>query len=1170
MSFENKEHLFKEASLLVNKPIDIKHNLFSCIIFQTDEGSGYIINAHHLILDGLSGQIMCDFLNTVINKGSYSKKTEDYQTHILNETTYVSSKRYKKDRNFWLQQFSSNPQCSIFEEKKTSFDYESDEVNFRIGTDLFDNIKSFCNNNNISVQSFFNTVYSVYIYRTLGVDFFTLGVPVLNRTTEAELNTIGLYMHIVPLIVKISDESFLKNALNIEDAQMNLFRHQKFTQYDIKELLKEEGKPQNSLFDIAADYQEFPENEDYEFEFIYSNSLSLPLEIHMQSFGNKKHNLKIRYRTSMFSKKEIQTMINCIIALAEDALENPDKKISELNMVPENEKALLNSFNDTTHNYNTPDNSTLYSLFETASEENKDKVCIIADEKEITFRDFKEYAEKIDSGIRKITDEKSVIAVIAERSFEMYGAIYGIIRGGNAYLPIDPNYPVDRIQYILENSQAKAVVTQDKFCHLAGNIPCINATAVLASSEEYDKTECKAETNDTAYVIYTSGSTGNPKGAKISHKSAVNRILWMHDKYPLNTDDVILQKTPYTFDVSVWELFWWGITGGTLCASKPDEHFLPAKILEEAEKNTVTHLHFVPSVFELFLTYLENNKEEQSKFALVRYVFLSGEALTADLVQRFYRLYDYNKVTVHNLYGPTECAVDVTYYDCTPDDIDPVPIGKPIYNTQMYVLDKYMNPAPIGVTGELCIAGMNVGQGYLNNPELTAEKFIDNPFGEGKMYRTGDNAYWRDDGNIVFCGRIDNQIKLGGQRIEIGEIESVIVSVDGVDSAAVIINKNNNAEILVAFYSGTPGLESTIKKHCSQKLPKYMIPLAFEYIESMPLNTNGKLDRKLLSQKKIENISDYVYEPPANDLEKQICDKFKLILNKNDIGRHSDFFDCGGTSLTLISLLSEEEFKNINVAEFMRNSTPAKLSLFIQKNHKSNLEYLENLFDPDGADKALILLPFAAGGAEAYSDLVSLLKQRKKDTAIYFIRYLHSFAECEKAAKEIIDILSNKDIYIYSHCVGSALALQILKNLEKYNIYPKQYFAGASMPLSRLVKKNIWNIVPDVVIKNILIKAGAQFEGISDESLKKKLIEFRKDTDFSVMSFSEHNNKIKVPVSLIISKKDIFTKKYKKAEKLWGNYFDKVNGVHFIDSESHYFQADSCNELTEILLSEIK
>lgn len=1168
---ETEKELMNKAQDFLNEPIDRYGLLVNCAVFQTPTTSGFMISAHHIVVDGFSAFVMAEHVNSFLKNENFVPVIQKYADYVEAEEKFKQSRRYGKSKEYWIKQFSSNPKCNIFPAPENIIDFSSSELNKTIPYDLFDRINAFCNENDITPAAFFNTAIATYLHRKYEVESFTIGVPVFNRTTPDELNTIGLYMHLVPLVISMENDSFISNAQRINDSQMNLFRHQSFTQHDIKLLLNENNISVNQLFDIVSDFQEFSRNEEYEMRIPYANSLSVPIEMHLQTFDGCNYNLKVRYRTAYFEEKEVQLMLSSIVALAENALENPHKNICDLEMIsPAEKQKVLYDFNCTEHNYDTPEKSTLYSLFERVAEANEDKVCLKTDGKEITFGNFKKTVEALDFQIREITEsQKSIIAVICERSLEMYSAVYGIIRGGNAYLPIDPDYPQDRIEYILQNSNAALVVAQDKFTHLAGNVPCINMTKIInISTEVSDVPPCIADENDTAYVIYTSGSTGKPKGAKVSHKSAVNRILWMHDKYPLINDDVILQKTPYTFDVSVWELFWWGILGGCLAPSKPGEHFLPAKILEEVLKNKVTHLHFVPSVFELFLNYLESHKDECFKFYTVKYVFLSGEALSANLIKRFYDLFDYKKVTLHNLYGPTECAVDVTYYDCSPADQDPVPIGKPIYNTQMYVVDEYMKPVPIGVIGELCICGINVGQGYLNNPQLTAEKFIDNPFGEGKLYKTGDLAYWREDGNIGFVGRIDSQIKLNGQRIEIGEIESVINAIDFVESVAVIVRKVNGTDTLVAFYTGEDNNENIIREICSNKLPTYMVPSAIVHLDALPLNQSGKLDRKVLGQIQIALSHTPEDDAPVNDTEKFICEAFEKVLGLNNPGRNSDFFENGGTSLSMIAILSETGFEEVTASEFMRNSTPAKLAQLINDKKTSKFEYLEPLFIPDNASKAIILLPFAGGGSEAFSNLVTSLKQKDSKTAIYFIRYLHSFKECEEASKEIATYLGDKEITVYSHCVGSALAVQILHQLEEHNISVKHYFAGASIPLAKPSDKNIWNVTPDRLLKYILAKAGAQLNTLTDEKIGDLIKRFREDTDFANISYCHTENKLSVPITLIISKDDIFTKNYKKAEQIWEKYFIQVEKIHFINSKNHYFQAHNHTEVADIILSD--
>lgn len=1168
----SEEELMQKAQEFLNEPTDRYGLLVDCAVFQTPEKSGIMINAHHIVVDGFSAYVMSEHVNKFLKDETFKPITQQYADYVNKELKYKQSKRYEKSRDFWLKEFSNKPDCSVFPEKETNINFNSEELNYAIPSDLFKKITSICNENEITPASFFNAVLSTYIFKKYSTENFTIGVPVLNRSTPEELNTIGLYMHLVPLVIKLNNDSFIENAKRIEDSQMNLFRHQSFTRQDIVSLLNENDIAVNQLFDIVSDFQEFRKNDEYEMKIPYANALSVPVEMHLQSFGDNNYNLKIRYRTAYFNEQEIRYMLNSLLLITKKIVINPQTNISDIEIISAEERQiLLKDFNNTSYSFEIPENSTLYSLFETTCTKNPEKVCLKAHDIEITFKDFKEYAERIDTELRKFTDnKKGVIAVICERSIEMYGAIYGAIRTGNAYLPIDPDYPQDRIDYILKNADAKAVVTQNKFCHLAGNVPCVNATEILNNKNPVDKTEYIANENDTAYVIYTSGSTGNPKGAKISHKSAINRILWMHDKYPLNENGVILQKTPYTFDVSVWEIFWWGILGGCLVASKPKEHFLPAKILDEVFKNKVTHLHFVPSVFDLFLTYLESHKEECFKFESAERVFLSGEALSASLISRFYKLFDYEKVKLHNLYGPTECAVDVTYYDCTPDILDPVPIGKPIYNTQMYIVDKNTTLVPIGVKGELCIGGANVGQGYLNNPQLTAEKFIDNPFGEGKLYKTGDLAYWREDGQIIFCGRIDNQIKLNGQRIETGEIEAVINSLDEVDGVTVMLGKPNGKDTLIAFCCCDGTLKEKIQEICAEKLPVYMIPKAFVFIDEMPLNPSGKLDRKKLLSLNITIEEEYL-TPPQNAEEERICNLFCETLGLKEIGRNSDFFDLGGTSLSMISALSSDILKNISAPEFIENSTPGKLASLLSTKQRKSFKYIKALRQVSSPSKAFILFPYAGGGAESYALFTKSFEQRFNDCSLYYIDYLHSYEECQSAAKEIAELSKNNDLFFYSHCAGSAVAMQILNIIEEKNLCNiKHYIAAASIPLKKPTKKNIWNLVPDIILKAVLKNAGADFIKLEKKHLSALLQKFRKDTDFMTSYFYNRNNKIQTPVSLIISKSDLFTKNYKNAEILWAPYVNTLLQIQYIETDSHYFQSNNSDELINIIKRIIK
>ena len=1124
-----------------------------------------VISLHHINTDGESMPVFIREFNELYMGREIIKPAVQYGEFAVTDV-YT-----KENEAYWLNVF--NDEIPTLE---LPSDYPRGAVQSFNGSNVYENIDiklhnsiaEKCKENGITPFVYYMACFNILLSKLSGNEDIVTGTPVSGRKSRY-LETIGMFVNTIALRSRPEGNKTVSELMTeIRDNSVEAIEHQN---YPFGELVKKRNvnvSGRNPLFDVMLAFQSEEMTDtsftDKKIEPVFLTAGASKCDMTFTVYPRKDNVLlSVEYCTDLYTENTVLRFINAYKSILEQCLD-AEKNIAGISVT---EAALIDSFNATQHKYDIPVNSTLYSLFAKTAEENSEKICIKTSEREISFGEFLAVAEKTDSKIRDITgNKKSVIAVIAERSTEMYGAIYGIIRGGNAYLPIDPEYPQERISYILENSKAAAVAVQSKFAGLAGNIPCVDMTEILNTTEKNQENipVCNATPDDTAYVIYTSGSTGNPKGAKISHRSAVNRILWMHDKYPLGGNDVILQKTPYTFDVSVWEHFWWGMTGGCLAVSKPGEHFLPAKILEEVHRNNVTHLHFVPSVFEIFLNYLEAHADELYKFNSVRYVFLSGEALSASLVQRFYKLYDCNNVGLHNLYGPTECAVDVTYYDCCPEDTDPVPIGKPVYNTGIYIVDKYMLPVPVGVQGEICIAGMNVGQGYLNNPELTAEKFIDNPFGAGTLYRTGDIGYWREDGNVVFVGRKDSQIKLNGQRIELGEIEAVINSVSGVASSAVIVKKTNGADAIAAFFTGEAEA-SYVKEACSGKFPSYMLPSAFVHLDKLPLNPNGKLDRKALSATDVEFSFEEEFSAPENETEQLICEVFSRVLNVKNVGRNSDFFSMGGTSLSMISILSEDVFAGVTASEFIRNSTPAGLARILAKAEEKSLSYLEPLYKADNAEKALILFPYAGGGAEAFSKLVSDFTKKNKDASVYFVRYLHSFEECEKAADEIINTLGGKNISVYSHCVGAAVALQIIKILEDRKVPVKHYFAGAVIPPSRPNGKNIWNKVSDGMLKAILMKAGAPINNLSENEVSDMLKRFREDTDFANASFAQLKGKINTPVSVIISKRDLFTVNYMQAERLWKRYAENPAGIYFMTSKNHYFQSHSPEKIIVIL-----
>jgi D-alanine--poly(phosphoribitol) ligase subunit 1 len=528
----------------------------------------------------------------------------------------------------------------------------------------------------------------------------------------------------------------------------------------------------------------------------------------------------------------------------------------------ETDRDRIDRFNRTDHPF--PDQVTVHELFEAQVVRNGSATAIICDHDKtfgtpvLTYAQLNAKANQLAHLLRAAgVGPGSIVGLLVERSFSMMIGLLGILKAGGAYLPIAPDNPPDRIRYLLQDAGVRVLLVQTKYSQLVSfdgkTIDLENPDTYQGASEN---PRCVNQPGDLAYVIYTSGSTGRPKGVMIEHRSVVNRLHWMQAAYPIASDDVILQKTPYYFDVSVWEFFWWAMTGAKLCFLRPGGEKIPMVLVDAIRRHRVTVLHFVPSVLNVFLEYLDGRDAATfAGLASLRRVFASGEALMPAHVRKFNHLLGgKSNAKLTNLYGPTEATVDVTWFDCPPDnDFDRIPIGRPIHNTRLYVI-KDGRAAPIGEPGELCIAGVGLARGYLNNPGLTAEKFTENPLCPGeRIYRTGDVARWLPDGSVEYLGREDHQVKIRGLRIELGEIENTIREFPGVTDCVVVVKRYSESVILIVAYV----VERTVldrvllKDHLKERLPDYMVPSNFVRIEQIPLTPSGKADRSALPEPEI-------------------------------------------------------------------------------------------------------------------------------------------------------------------------------------------------------------------------------------------------------------------------------------------------------------------------------
>lgn len=624
------------------------------------------------------------------------------------------------------------------------------------------------------------------------------------------------------------------------------------------------------------------------------------------------NNIEICYNSSIYSSEYVKTLLNQFIEVFNITENNKDLQLIKMDLLShEDEDLIKNIFNNTDTPF--PEDKTLLEFFEENAKLYPDKTAISGENFELSYSELNKRANQF---ARYINDREikknSIIPVVLRRSDQLMIAIYGVVKAGHAYLPIDPDYPKSRIDYIMEDCNAPLMVCASSDFE---NKICITVDYSALDNYSGEDLEVKPSPSDLAYVIYTSGSTGKPKGVMIEHHSIVNRLVWMQKAYPLYSEDMLLHKTPISFDVSLWELFWWGMYGASLHLLNHGDEKNPDQILDAINRKKVSVIHFVPSMLDAFLNYCKTVDNISDLLSSLKFVFASGEALQVQHVKLFYNIFSSNSARLINLYGPTEAAVDVSYFNTERNkDYERIPIGKPIDNIKLYVVNKGMNLAPIGGVGELCISGTGLSRGYYNNEKLTNERFLKNPFDRGMIYRTGDLTRLLPDGNIDYLGRIDNQVKIRGYRIELDEIEKVVNKCPFIQNSVInVINpKNDEISKSICAYVITEKecTEKDVKNYIAQFVPEYMVPSYVVFMNSFPLTPNGKIDRKKLPMPNI-STREVEYKAPETLNEKMMVEIWKDVLNVGQIGVNDNFFSLGGDSIKFITILTRAKQKGI-------------------------------------------------------------------------------------------------------------------------------------------------------------------------------------------------------------------------------------------------------------------
>ncbi|PRA33141.1 non-ribosomal peptide synthetase [Pseudomonas poae] len=746
----------------------------------------------------------------------------------------------------------------------------------------------------VSAASLFHLAWARVLASTSGQQNVVFGTVLLGRMQggKGSDRALGMFINTLPLRVDI-DATGVRLAVKHTHARLTALLGHEHASLALAQRCSGVAAPQ-PLFSAMLNYrhsdsQQAPQSQAWEgiHTLASEERTNYPLTLNVDDQGDG-------FRLTAMTPAQIGAQRLCgylqvtLLGLV-DALEQaPQLPVNRLPVLEDHERQqLLAGFNATEQDYNL--DQTLHGMFEAQVVRTPDAVAVKSGAQQLTYAQLNQRANQLAHHLLALgVQPDSRVAICVERGLEMVIGLYAILKAGAAYVPLDPSYPPERLAYMLEDSAPVAVLAQHATRALLGSVPVIDLEQPTWQHQPLDNPQVAAR---GAYVIYTSGSTGQPKGVINDHPGVVNRLLWMQDAYGLKAHDRVLQKTPFSFDVSVWEFFWPLFTGARLVMARPGGHKDPAYLCEVIEAEQITTLHFVPSMLDVFLAH----GDVRQASGLVR-VMCSGEALPGSVVRRFKQ--QLPGIGLYNLYGPTEAAVDVTAWNCARSEApDNTPIGKPIANTRMYVLDPQLQPVPLGVAGELFIGGVQVARGYLNRPELTAERFLDNPFGEGRLYRTGDLGRHLPDGTLEYLGRNDDQVKIRGLRIELGEIQARLLEHAHVNEAAVVARE----ERLVAYYTGVRSTD--LREHLLQHLPDFMVPALFVHLDALPLSPNGKLDRKALPEPGSEALTVREYEAPVSDTEILLAQLWSELLNVERVGRQDNFFELGGHSLLAVSLI---------------------------------------------------------------------------------------------------------------------------------------------------------------------------------------------------------------------------------------------------------------------------
>lgn len=951
----SSEHDIKKHIIeYIQQPFNLENNLLIKInLFKVGKAEHVFISVmHHIITDFWScGILLRDFISLYnseddeIEKNDLNAKKINYSNFVEYENMKFSENKLKE---FWLNNLESPPLISRItpDYEPTRNIIEGETLQIQINKKLTHNFKKIIRENDISLFSSLISLYSILLFKYRYQEDLIIGSTSSRRSMAKFSEMVGCAMNPIPIRFKLTpDLTCLELFRKTKKHMLDVSNNDNFQFSSVLSSLKIERIGEvTPLYQMGFELQQ-PELWDDFAKLLQNNSsrekiklgdltLSsyiLPqqetqLDITLEVSDNLNGLLvSAKYKKSLYKKETIHWLLNHFKFLIENISSYLLKPIKDISLTTNFEKKLL------LDKWNKPSsrffiNNSYYQLFQETAKRYPDNIAVEFEDLKISYKDLCNLANRISKNllitladiINYKKDKNLLIIVSIPKSIDLISVLLAIFQAGAAYLPIEVDYPGKRVNFIVADSKADAIVTvksESKYLRniIDDKIPVLSIENLKEEISKNNKDRIKKVSyslHQLAYVIYTSGSTGRPKGVMIEQAGLLNRILWMQEKFNLHPHDRVLHKTPATFDVSVWELFWPIITGATLVIAKQGSFSDPFYLSSVIKDKNITDVHFVPAMLDIFIAH-----NLTSCLKNLNRIFCSGEVLPINTLRQLAEKLKHTQI--YNLYGPTEASIDVTYYHCFLNNIDnfrSVPIGRPIANIKILILDESLNIAPINTIGEICITGIGLARGYINNLELTKSKFIANPYTQNdfdkRIYRTGDLGRWLPEGILEFTGRLDDQVKIRGHRIELNEIVSVLQVYPQVLQASVLVKTINGDKKLIAYIVKNPEkniILADLREYLSEYLPNYMIP-ELTLVQELPLTSSGKIDKKLLEDIGVgKSIDQQSFSPPQTETQKLIARIWASVLKKDisTLSIYDNFFDLGGDSLLSIRVVAK-------------------------------------------------------------------------------------------------------------------------------------------------------------------------------------------------------------------------------------------------------------------------